>query len=477
MDERVGGYMSFDVQARYELMCRASQLVSAQDGNELLITEQLTALHKLIQQDLSALARSGSPDNFADILRNFGLELERFREFCEFPDLAQKVVVGFGGAFSAGKSSLINALLGKKRLVTEVSPTTSLPTYLLHGVKEEITALNLFQRRLNLSQDEFLSLTHDEKESYGSQIGALLRSAFMTTPDFAWRNLALLDTPGYSKPESKDWNARTDEQIARAQLNSAQFIVWVVSIDGGTISEDDLNFLVSLRADIPRLVVLTHADKKTPSDVVEVVNAVRQTLGDRALAVLDVIAVTKHTKKRDFPIEPVLVWLSKWNTVPRALTFAKNFKREFTSYARFIEAEQRVAYLRLNRLNRILALTDSSDVRTDAEELQHVAQAELQRLEILAGELHGLRQVFFKRLKVIGDAVGIPLPEPEEIDLLDIQGVDLLALLQKERETRGKKEEDYSRYWRSLLALETPSHVAKILRRTVDVSKLQRMLP
>ena len=171
------------------------------------------------------------------------------------------------------------------------------------------------------------------------------------------------------------------------------------------------------------------------------------------------------------------MWLSKWNTVPRALTFAKNFKREFTSYARFIEAEQRVAYLRLNRLNRILALTDSSDVRTDAEELQHVAQAELQRLEILAGELHGLRQVFFKRLKVIGDAVGIPLPEPEEIDLLDIQGVDLLALLQKERETRGKKEEDYSRYWRSLLALETPSHVAKILRRTVDVSKLQRMLP
>ncbi|MBK7300531.1 MAG: hypothetical protein IPI79_09330 [Moraxellaceae bacterium] len=69
-----------------------------------------------------------------------------------------------------------------------------------------------------------------------------MRSTFLTTPDFAWHNLALLDTPGYSKPESKDWNARTDEQIARAQLNSAQFIVWVVSIDGGTISEDDLNF-------------------------------------------------------------------------------------------------------------------------------------------------------------------------------------------------------------------------------------------
>jgi len=476
MDERVGGCMSFDVQARYELMCRASQLVTAQDGNALAIAEQLTALHKLIQQDLSALARSGSPDNFADILRNFGLELERFREFCEFPDLAQKVVVGFGGAFSAGKSSLINTVLGKKRLVAEVDPTTSLPTYLLHGVQEEITALNLFQRRVSLSHDEFLSLTHDEKENYGSQIGTLLRSAFVSDPDFAWRNLALLDTPGYSKPESKDWNERTDEQVARAQLNSAQFVVWVVAIDNGTISEDDLNFLASLRVDIPRLVVLTRADKKTPEDVLEVVKAVRQTLGDRALPVLDVIAVSAR-KKQDFPIEPFLAWLSQWNTVPLALTFAKNFKREFTAYARFIEAEQRVAYLRLNRINRILAMADLPDLRSDAEDLQHVAQAELEQLQVLADELHSLRQVFFKRLKVIGDVVGIPMPEPEEIDLLDMQGVDLLAFLQAERETQGKKEEDYSRYWRPLSVLETPSHVAELLRRTVNVSSVQCLLP
>ncbi len=114
-------------------------------------------------------------------------------------------MVGAGGAFSAGKSSLINTLLGKKRLVVEIDPTTSLPTYLLYGEQRQITALNLFRGRVILSQDEFASLTHEEKIKYGSQIAGLLRSAFVSDPDFAWKNIALLDTPGYSKPDSEQW--------------------------------------------------------------------------------------------------------------------------------------------------------------------------------------------------------------------------------------------------------------------------------
>ena len=150
----------FDIAQRYDLLCRASQSNMEQDGQRLQFAADLDVLDKIINHDLPELARSGSPDHFADILKDLNLELEHFREFCEFPDLAQKVVVGVGGAFSAGKSSLINTLLGKKRLVVEIDPTTSLPTHLLHGEQEQITALNLFRRRVILSQDEFASVTH-----------------------------------------------------------------------------------------------------------------------------------------------------------------------------------------------------------------------------------------------------------------------------------------------------------------------------
>lgn len=55
--------------------------------------------------------------------------------------------------------------------------------------------------------------THDEKQNYGSQISSLLTSAFITDPEFHER-LALLDTPGYTKPEDNDYSQRTDESVA-----------------------------------------------------------------------------------------------------------------------------------------------------------------------------------------------------------------------------------------------------------------------
>ena len=116
---------------RYDLLCRATR--RRRDDSPL--SAGLAALENLLRHDLRALARQGSPDNFADILFALEQELQRFRDFCEFPDLAQKTIVGFGGAFSAGKSSLINALVGKRAVQVAADPTTALPTYLLRGAE------------------------------------------------------------------------------------------------------------------------------------------------------------------------------------------------------------------------------------------------------------------------------------------------------------------------------------------------------
>ena len=420
----------FDIAQRYDLLCRASQSHVEQEGQRLQLAADLDVLDKIINHDLPELARSGSPDHFADILKSLNLELEHFREFCEFPDLAQKVVVGVGGAFSAGKSSLINTLLGKKRLVVEIDPTTSLPTYLLYGEQEQITALNLFRRRVILSQDEFASLTHEEKIKYGSQIAGLLRSAFVSDPDFAWKNIALLDTPGYSKPDSEQWSERTDESVARSQLNLSNFMIWVVSATQGTISEDDLKFLATLNADIPKLIVVSRADAKTPEDVAKIVALVKQTTAERGIKVLDVIPVSAR-KKNDYPVQPVVRFLEKWNKQEKGLSFAQNFKRQFVEYTRFIDAKQRVAYLKLNRLNRILTLSELPEIESDAEELQQSAQADLQQWEQITESLRILQRKFFAQLKAVGDKVSIALPEPDELELLNLKKVDLLDVLRQ----------------------------------------------
>ncbi len=394
----------FNIAQRYDLLCRASQSSVEQDGQRLQLAADLDVLDKIINHDLPELARSGSPDHFADILKNLNLELEHFREFCEFQDLAQKVVVGVGGAFSAGKSSLINTLLGKKRLVVEIDPTTSLPTYLLHGEQEQITALNLFRRRVTLSQDEFASLTHEEKIKYGSQIAGLLRSAFICDPDFAWKNIALLDTPGYSKPDSEQWSERTDESLARSQLNLSNFIIWVVSATQGTISEDDLKFLATLNADIPKLIVVSRADAKTPEDIAKIVALVKQMTAERGVNVLDVVPVSAR-KKNDYPVQPVVSFLEKWNEQKKGLSFAQNFKRQFVGYSQFVQNKQQQAKTKLEQINKLLFLSDHTEQTQITEKLQYIEKDSNKEWSDLAKKLEELQSQFFKKMNQLANSI------------------------------------------------------------------------
>lgn len=392
----------FDIAQRYDLLCRASQSSVEQDGQRLQLAADLAVLDKIINYDLPELARSGSPDHFADILKNLNLELEHFREFCEFPDLAQKVVVGVGGAFSAGKSSLINTLLGKKRLVVEIDPTTSLPTYLLHGKQEQITALNLFRRRVTLSQDEFASLTHEEKIKYGSQIAGLLRSAFVCDPDFAWKNIALLDIPGYSKPDSEQWSERTDESVARSQLNLSNFIIWVVSATQGTISEDDLKFLATLNADIPKLIVVSRADAKIPEDVAKIVALVKQTTAERGINILDVVAVSAR-KKNDYPVQPIIKFLEEWNSGTKKLNFTYNFRKLFTEYARYMQDKQKQAQVKLDQINQMIFLSDNEKILENAYKLQGIEQDNINNWQTSVKNYDDLQTKFFDLIKNISD--------------------------------------------------------------------------
>ena len=422
--------------ARYELLCRSTRATPAEDPLALRLAPLLARLDALVQHDLRELGRQGSPDDFADICFELAQELERFRAFCAFPALAQKFVVAFGGAFSAGKSSLINTLLGRRLLVTEVDPTTSLPTYLLQGDENTIHAHNQFGHRITLSEEEFLSLTHDETERWGSNISRLLQSAIVSRQDFPWRNLALIDTPGYTKPDDRHGSARTDEHLARTQLNSAQAIVWVIDARQGAITEADIAFLATLRPDIPRLLVLSRADQKPPEDVAGILAGIRATLEARNLPFLDVVPVS--ARKKEWPPTQVQAQLSDWDGAGRELRFAHNFKQQFTRYARYLEDERRQAQQHLNRLNRILALADEAAVQQDAQELKRRAEGVLQRSERLYEELAALRQRFFGGLKAIGDSVGMALPEPSALELLDDgPGFDLLRALRQRREAEG----------------------------------------
>ena len=125
-----------------------------------------------------------------------------------------------------------------------------MPTYVINGEKEIAGAVNAFSAKIEMQISEVRAVAHDfgeeEDSSDGVTLGHLLRSIFVATPNQPYANIAFLDTPGYSKPDSENYSAKTDEKIARSQLNAGDYILWFISAESGTIVNDDLNFLDSL---------------------------------------------------------------------------------------------------------------------------------------------------------------------------------------------------------------------------------------
>lgn len=384
--------------ARYSLLCRATCPPDADNPAQ----RELNALQNLIEQQLPALARHYCPPGFADTWLGLKAELQRLREFCACPALAHKTLIAFGGGFSAGKSSLINALIGEKRLLpAQVDPTTSLPTYLMHGPAHAIHALNQYRRLIELSPEEFASLTHDEQARFGSSAARLLEATYLTHPSFAWQNLAFIDTPGYSKPDDAH-ASRSDAQLARAWLNSAHAIVWAVSAEAGCISEDDLAFLATLNPDIPRVVVVTKADKKTKKDVADIAKLIKKTMAGRNLSAREIFAVSAR-KKDESGMGELEQWLKEQEAAPpQAARFADAFYGLYGRYAQQLKDEQAQLQESLDEHKRAAAITENAQAAMILIEDAQKLEKQLERYRQLDGQLDGMTEKVYDHLHAAG---------------------------------------------------------------------------
>ena len=85
--------------------------------------------------------------------------------------LMGKTIVGIGGQFSAGKSCFINSLLQSNKMSTELllpedqNPTTSIPTYIVNGVKQEILAYTR-NHSVYLNFEAMQAMTHEFYKVY-----------------------------------------------------------------------------------------------------------------------------------------------------------------------------------------------------------------------------------------------------------------------------------------------------------------------
>lgn len=170
------------------------------------------------------------------------------------------------GGFSSGKSSLLNALIGRPVFATGVTAETAVPAELLHAEQDGFTGYFADGRTLPLSADDVRENRLEVLQPEGWVEARVNASALAALP-----HLRLVDMPGWDSGIAG--HARAIDSYAPRSLAYGV----VVSAEEGNLREslrDALAELVLL--ELPIIAIISKCDKKSTEDTDAVAEAVRQ---------------------------------------------------------------------------------------------------------------------------------------------------------------------------------------------------------
>lgn len=222
----------------------------------------------------------------------------RLSERKKIQKIQDKAVISFGGKFSAGKSKFINSITGAGDLLpVNQAPTTSIPTYIIKSDKEKLSANSIYGYSVDISVDAMNALTHEFYDVYGIGFSAFIDSIIVESSEYALSDkIALLDTPGYTKYDDTS-NSKlilSDREKAYKQLSASDYLIWLVDIENGALTKDDVDFMETLKMKTPILIVFTKADLKTEAIIEEVVKGAKKTLELRDINCFGVTAYSAN---------------------------------------------------------------------------------------------------------------------------------------------------------------------------------------
>lgn len=444
----------------FELLCS----IIKQNTSRKQMKADLSKIEEIINKKIPDTLKKNAPEDFYELYTDFKSEYEKFKDFILYDKLIGKNIVALGGGFSSGKSSFLNALMGKSVLPADIDPSTSVPTYIVKGKKHEVMGINIFDTKVQMEPRDIKKVAHgfgeledddNDKVSDSVTLGHVLDNIFFSTPLHKYDNIAFLDTPGYSKPDSEKYSKKTDEQISRRQLNSSNYILWFVQADAGTITEEDIKFLKTLREGIPMLVILNKADKKNLDDLKDIIAKIKSVLDVKSVRYIDVLAFTSKLEqiednnlktfiKND--ASKICEQIENWNQQVYEANFAINFKKLFVRCKDFYENEIDEESRKLTRLNTSITKLSAEDIEAEIlEPLQLMvreAQKNVNELKDISKRLKELQDEFFTEIKFISDIVNIDMPEPSEIDLLQDKVQNPLKLIEEYKKEKGIKTDN-----------------------------------
>lgn len=195
------------------------------------------------------------------------------------------------GQFKAGKSSLINSLIGKDILPTGVIPVTAIITRVFYSPTESITIkfLDNTQKEINLQElKQYITETENPQNKKN------VESAEIGLPQMQWLNgIRLIDTPGLG--------SIFDNNTETTQRWSAQTTIALIVISTERpLSEQDRKLLDEIKKfSYKTYCILTKADLFSDKQLTEITQFVSQSLKTILKAQIPVLhySIKKDTEK------------------------------------------------------------------------------------------------------------------------------------------------------------------------------------
>lgn len=351
-------------------------------------------LCSLIDNEYMEFADQDDLPNEAEMLDRLNKLRNKLENAIMFPEMLNKTIIGIGGGFSAGKSSFINAILNSPEdiLPTDTRPTTSIPTYVINGEKESgVFSYNIFGDKQEIDNKALLAISHEFYRLYGLSLTTVIKKIAVETSRMKYKRIAFLDTPGYTKSENKAKSDTTDETIAKGHLIDADYLIWVIDIEQGTIPRNDINFLTELNFEKQILIVFNKADKKPESEVQKIIDKSVNLLLSKNLNIETVIAYSSIDKLEYCSGSEIEKFLESNNKPKKLQLFSEDISKIMKVYedyhAHSIDKSKRLLDV-LNKIDTIAykqlgSISEFSEILDDARKTLR----ERKRIQTLLFEL------------------------------------------------------------------------------------------
>ena len=208
----------------------------------------MNQLHQQYLEKFNQLHELYQKYSFSAMLEELNKDIAEISDF--------KVTVPLVGAFSTGKSTLLNELIGYELLSTDITPETAVPAELTCGKDEVIYCMK--DGRQKNSGINSMGVQKIPKDCSLMKI-SMQNAFFKQIPD-----VRLVDMPGF------DSGIEIHNRAINDYLPKSLAYIIAVAADEGTVRASVLNFLTELQLnDMPVYAVVTKSDKCDEEDLPE----------------------------------------------------------------------------------------------------------------------------------------------------------------------------------------------------------------